>query len=311
MINKLSKIYIAGHKGMVGSALVNKLITSGYKNLIYRTSGELDLRIQDDVKSFIKKENPDLIINAAAIVGGIWANNEYPYKFLMDNLQIQNNLIYSAVNNKIKNFILLGSSCIYPKLSNQPIKEEYLLTGPLEESNQWYAIAKIAGVKLVEAVRREYKYNYISLMPTNLYGPNDNFDIMTSHVLPGMIVKFHESKSKNLESVTLWGDGTPMREFLHVDDLADAIIFILNKNLDNSIYNIGSNDELTIQELANVISNIVGYKGKIKWDRTFPNGTPRKRLDSSLINNEGWEPKIDLKKGISDVYNFYLKNKVD
>jgi GDP-L-fucose synthase len=311
MINKLSKIYIAGHKGMVGSALLNKLINSGYKNLIYRTSGELDLRIQENVKSFIEKESPDIIIDAAAIVGGIWANNKYPYQFLMDNLQIQNNLIYSAVNFKIKNFIFLGSSCIYPKLSNQPIKEEYLLTGPLEESNQWYAIAKIAGVKLIDAIRHEYKYNYISLMPTNLYGPNDNFDIMTSHVLPGMITKFHESKSKNLESVTLWGDGTPMREFLHVDDLADAIIFILNKDLDNSIYNIGSNDELTIQELANVVSSIVGYKGKINWDKTFPNGTPRKRLDSSLINNEGWEPKIDLKKGISDVYNFYLKNKVD
>ena len=310
MINKHSKIYVAGHKGMVGSAIVKKLQNSGYRNLIYRSSGELDLRIQDDIKEFVKTENPDLIIDAAAIVGGIWANSNNPYQFLMDNLQIQNNLIHSAVENKIKNFIFLGSSCIYPKFSNQPIKEEYLLTGPLEESNQWYAIAKIAGVKLVDAVRREFKYNYISLMPTNLYGPNDNFNTMTSHVLPGMIAKFHESKSKNLESVTLWGDGTPMREFLHVDDLADAIIYILNKDLDNSIYNVGSNDELSILELANVISNIVGYGGEIKWDKSFPNGTPRKKLDSSLIKNIGWKPKIDLKKGISDVYNFYL-NKVE
>lgn len=308
MIHKDDKIYVAGHKGMVGSAVVDKLKKNGFNNLIYKTSKELDLRNQNDVSSYIKDNKPNLIINTAAVVGGIWANKKYPYKFLLDNMLIQNNLINAAVNANIKNFIFLGSSCIYPKLCKQPIKEEFLLTGPLEISNQWYAIAKISGVKLIESIRNEFGYNYISLMPTNLYGPNDNFDPMTSHVLPGMITKFHKAKLENSESVTLWGDGSPLREFLHVQDLAESIIFLFDKKLNNSIYNVGSNDELSILELSKIISETVGYEGKIIWDNSFPNGTPRKKLDSSKINKLGWKPKINLKEGISKVYRFYLDN---
>lgn len=308
MIHKDDKIYVAGHKGMVGSAVVDKLKKNGFNNLIYKTSKELDLRNQNDVNSYINDNKPDLIINTAAVVGGIWANKKYPYKFLLDNMLIQNNLINAAVNANIKNFIFLGSSCIYPKLCKQPIKEEFLLTGPLEISNQWYAIAKISGVKLIESIRNEFGYNYISLMPTNLYGPNDNFDPMTSHVLPGMITKFHKAKLENSESVTLWGDGSPLREFLHVQDLAESIIFLFDKKLNNSIYNVGSNDELSILELSKIISETVGYEGKIIWDNSFPNGTPRKKLDSSKINKLGWKPKINLKEGISKVYRFYLDN---
>lgn len=308
MIHKDDKIYVAGHKGMVGSAVVDKLKKNGFNNLIYKTSKELDLRNQNDVSSYIKDNKPNLIINTAAVVGGIWANKKYPYKFLLDNMLIQNNLINAAVNANIKNFIFLGSSCIYPKLCKQPIKEEFLLTGPLEVSNQWYAIAKISGVKLIESIRNEFGYNYISLMPTNLYGPNDNFDPMTSHVLPGMITKFHKAKLENSESVTLWGDGSPLREFLHVQDLAESIIFLFDKKLNNSIYNVGSNDELSILELSKIISETVGYEGKIIWDNSFPNGTPRKKLDSSKINKLGWKPKINLKEGISKVYRFYLDN---
>lgn len=308
MIHKDDKIYVAGHKGMVGSAVVDKLKKNGFNNLIYKTSKELDLRNQNDVSSYIKDNKPNLIINTAAVVGGIWANKKYPYKFLLDNMLIQNNLINAAVNANIKNFIFLGSSCIYPKLCKQPIKEEFLLTGPLEVSNQWYAIAKISGVKLIESIRNEFGYNYISLMPTNLYGPNDNFDPMTSHVLPGMITKFHKAKLENSESVTLWGDGSPLREFLHVQDLAESIIFLFDKKLNNSIYNVGSNDELSILELSKIISETIGYEGKIIWDNSFPNGTPRKKLDSSKLNKLGWKPKINLKEGISKVYRFYLDN---
>tara|TARA_Y100000385_G_C13100812_1_gene644407 strand:- start:2690 stop:3625 length:936 start_codon:yes stop_codon:yes gene_type:complete len=308
MIHKDDKIYVAGHKGMVGSAVVDKLKKNGFNNLIYKTSKELDLRNQNDVSSYIKDNKPNLIINSAAVVGGIWANKKYPYKFLLDNMLIQNNLINAAVNANIKNFIFLGSSCIYPKLSKQPIKEEFLLTGPLEVSNQWYAIAKISGVKLIESIRNEFGYNYVSLMPTNLYGPNDNFDPMTSHVLPGMITKFHKAKLENSKSVTLWGDGSPLREFLHVQDLAESIIFLFDKKLNNSIYNVGSNDELSILELSKIISETIGYEGKIIWDDSFPNGTPRKKLDSSKLNKLGWKPKINLKEGISKVYRFYLDN---
>jgi GDP-L-fucose synthase len=308
MIHKDDKIYVAGHKGMVGSAVVDKLKKNGFNNLIYKTSKELDLRNQNDVSSYIKDNKPNLIINSAAVVGGIWANKKYPYKFLLDNMLIQNNLINAAVNENIKNFIFLGSSCIYPKLSKQPIKEEFLLTGPLEVSNQWYAIAKISGVKLIESIRNEFGYNYISLMPTNLYGPNDNFDPMTSHVLPGMITKFHKAKLENSKSVTLWGDGSPLREFIHVQDLAESIIFLFDKKLNNSIYNVGSNDELSILELSKIISETIGYEGKIIWDDSFPNGTPRKKLDSSRLNQLGWKPKINLKEGISKVYRFYLDN---
>ena len=296
MINKNIKIYIAGHKGMVGSAILRKLKTEGYKNLITINSSELDLRIQSKVETFINNHSPELIINAAAIVGGIWANNNAPYQFLMDNMLIQNNLLKASVNCNVKKFIFLGSSCIYPKLASQPIKEEYLLSGPLEETNQWYALAKITGVKLVESIRKEYGFDYVSLMPTNLYGPNDNFDEMTSHVIPGMISKFHKAKIENLNSVTLWGDGSPLREFLYVDDLADAIFLFINKKAQDFIYNVGSNDEVSILELAELISSTVEFKGEILWDSKYPNGTQRKKLDSQKINDFGFKPNYFLKK---------------
>jgi GDP-L-fucose synthase len=308
MISKTSKIYIAGHKGMVGSATVRKLNKQGFNNLIFKTSKELDLRNQSLVDQFISKEKPELIIDAAAIVGGIWANNEYPFKFLMDNMQIQNNLINAAVNNKIENFIFLGSSCIYPRDAQQPLQEEYLLTSSLESTNQWYALAKITGLKLIEAARKVYGYNYFSLMPTNLYGPGDNFDPMTSHVLPGMIAKFYEAKLNNFKVVTLWGDGSPFREFLYVDDLADAILFSIKNQLKYSTLNVGSNEEISIKELSNKISKVVGFNGSIIWDTNYPNGTPRKKLDSSKLYSKGWSPKIGLDSGILKTYKFFLSN---
>jgi len=309
MINKDLKIYLAGHNGMVGSAILRKLKKEGFKNLIIRNSTDLDLRIQSKIETFIKNERPELIIDAAAIVGGIWANNNAPYKFLMDNMLIQNNLLKASVNCNIEKFIFLGSSCIYPKLAPQPIKEEYLLSGSLEETNQWYALAKITGVKLVESIRKEYGFDYVSLMPTNLYGPNDNFDEMTSHVIPGMISKFHKAKIENLNTVKLWGDGSPLREFLYVDDLADAVFLFINKKAKDYIYNVGSNDELSILELAELISNIVGFKGKILWDIKFPNGTPRKKLDSQKINEFGFKPNYFLKtNGLKAVYDWFKAN---
>ena len=308
MISESSKIYIAGHRGMVGSATVRKLKKEGFNNFIFKTSNDLDLRNQSLVDQFIDEVKPDLIIDAAAIVGGIWANNEYPFKFLMDNMQIQNNLINSAVKNKIENFIFLGSSCIYPRDAQQPLKEEYLLTSSLESTNQWYALAKITGVKLIEAARKVYGLNYVSLMPTNLYGENDNFDPMTSHVLPAMITKFHNAKVHNENIVTLWGDGTPLREFLHVDDLANAIYFTIQNNMVNHLYNIGSQDEVSINQLAEIIIKVTGYKGEIVWDSTYPNGTPRKKLDSSRLNKLGWRQQIKLSEGIDQVYKWYQKN---
>ena len=306
--SKSSKIYIAGHNGMVGSACVRMLNSKGYFNLIFLGSKELDLRDQKKVESFISSEKPDIIIDAAAVVGGIWANNEYPYRFLMDNMLIQNNLIKSAVDNKVKKFIFLGSSCIYPKLAPQPLKEEYLLSSPLEPTNQWYAIAKISGVKLIQAIRKEFGYDYVSLMPTNLYGPNDNYDLKTSHVLPAFIRKFHEGKVNNLESVSLWGSGTPLREFLNVDDLSSAVLFSIENELDESIYNIGSDEELTILELAEIIKKEIGFTGKILWDRSKPDGTPRKLLDSSKFHKLGWKSKINLNLGISLTYNDFLNH---
>jgi len=310
-ISKSSKIYIAGHNGMVGSACIRELKRKGYHNLTFSGSQELDLRVQKKVEDFISAEKPDIIIDAAAIVGGIWANNEYPYKFLMDNMLIQNNLIKSAVDNNVKKFIFLGSSCIYPKLAPQPLKEEYLLSSYLETSNQWYAIAKISGVKLIQAIRKEFGYDYVSLMPTNLYGPNDNYDFKTSHVLPAMIRKFHEAKFNQRESATLWGSGTPLREFLHVDDLASAILFSLENNLEENMYNVGSGEELTIKKLANLIKKEVGYNGKIVWDEAKPNGTPRKFLDSSKLNDLGWKSKIKLTDGISKTYENFLSLKLN
>ena len=306
MILKDSKIYIAGHNGMVGSAILRKLKNEGYENIIFKNSKELDLRIQKNVDEFLSSENPEYIIDAAAIVGGIWANNEYRYRFLMDNMLIQNNLINASINNKIKNFIFLGSSCIYPKLATQPMKEEYLLSGPLEETNQWYAIAKISGVKLIDAIRRQFGYNYVSLMPTNLYGPNDNYDLKTSHVLPALIRKIHEAKLHNRD-VELWGTGKSLREFLHVDDLADAVSLIMNSKSNEYLYNVGSGLEISIDSLAKLIKDKIGFTGNIIYNSSFPDGTPRKLLDSSKINQLGWKPKISLENGIKITYKDFLK----
>jgi len=306
MINKNSKIYIAGHNGMVGSASWRALESKGYKNLIGYSSKELDLRDQKKVFEIIKREKPNVIIDAAARVGGILANSQKPYEFLMDNMLIQNNLIRTAHELNIEKFIFLGSSCIYPKMAPQPLKEEYILTGPLEETNQWYAIAKISGVKLIEALRKQYNRDYISLMPTNLYGPGDNYELETSHVLPAMLRKFHKAKENKENEVILWGSGTPKREFLHVDDLANAVVFALENKLDGSLYNVGSGNEISIKELAVLIKNIVSFDGKIKWDSNKPDGTLRKLLDSSIYRSiSGWKPKINLEEGIRNTYNIF------
>lgn len=307
MITKKSKIYIAGHKGMVGSSCWRKLHSNGFDNLVGRSSDELDLTNQADVTRFLKEEKPDVIINAAAKVGGILANDREPYEFLMNNMMIQNNIISVAHKFEIPKLIFLGSSCIYPKLADQPLREEYLLTGELEPTNQWYAIAKISGVKLIEALRKQYNRDYVSLMPTNLYGPGDNFDLYSSHVLPAMIRKFHEAKINNQQTVTLWGSGKPMREFLHVDDLASAVLFTLQNGVDEHLYNVGTGIDLTIKELAFIVQQITGHKGDIIWDRAKPDGTPRKIMDSSKIRNLGWQPKIKLESGIQSAYEWYLK----
>jgi GDP-L-fucose synthase len=310
MISKESKIYIAGHSGMVGSACWRTLQNAGYHNLIGKSSKELDLRNQRAVEEFIKLEKPEVVIHAAAKVGGILANNSFPYEFLMDNMLIQNNLIKTAHENDIEKFIFLGSSCIYPKFAPQPLKEEYLLTDSLEPTNEWYAIAKISGVKLIEALRKQYNRDYVALMPTNLYGPNDNFDLKTSHVLPALIRKFHEAKVNNQNIVTLWGSGTPMRELLHVDDLAQAVIFSMENKLNKSICNVGSGSDLSIKSLANIVRSNIGYKGEIAWDYSKPDGTPRKLLDSTILNDLGWFSKIDLTKGIINTYEWFLKNEI-
>ena len=287
---------------MVGSACHRALKARGYKNIIGYNSKELDLKDQRKVFKRISIDKPDVIIDSAARVGGIWANSQNQYEFLMDNMLIQNNLIGAAHELDITKFIFLGSSCIYPRMAPQPIKEEFLLTGPLENSNQWYAIAKISGVKLIEALRNQYNRDYISLMPTNLYGPGDNYHLENSHVLPAMLRKFHEAKENNNKEVILWGSGEPRREFLHVDDFANAVIFSLENSLSNSLYNIGSGVEIKVKELAYLIQKIIGFNGKIKWDKSKPDGTPRKLIDSSKINLAGWSANIDLKKGIESVY---------
>lgn len=292
---------------MVGSACWKVLKTAGYSNLIGKSSKELDLRNQEEVKNFIKDERPNAIINAAAKVGGILANNEYPYEFLLDNMLIQNNLISSAHKYNVSKFIFLGSSCIYPKLAPQPLKEEYLLTGPLEPTNEWYAIAKISGIKLIEALRREYGREYVSLMPTNLYGPEDNFDLNSSHVLPAMIRKFHEAKIRGDSEVILWGSGSPFREFLHVEDLGKAVKVALENKLNNGLYNVGSGKEITIKNLSELIQSIIGHQGTIAWDKSKPDGTPRKLMDSSEFKKFGWQASIELKEGIESTYNYYKK----
>ena len=307
-IIKDTKIYIAGHKGMVGSACWRLLEKKGYKNLIGKSSKELNLKDQQATTQFFKEEKPEVVIDAAAKVGGIWANNQYPYEFLMDNMLIQNNLISSSIKSNVKKFIFLGSSCIYPKMAPQPLKEEYLLSGPLEPTNQWYAIAKISGVKLIEAIRTQYKKDYVALMPTNLYGPGDNYDLETSHVLPAMLRKFHEAKENNHAPVTLWGSGTPLREFLHVDDLAEAVVFSMENTLEKSLYNVGSGEEISIKELAFLIQETVGHKGEIIWDKSKPDGTPRKLMDSGQINHHGWFSKTNLKVGINLIYKEFWKS---
>ncbi len=308
MIDTNKKIYIAGHRGMVGSAIWRALEAKGYTNLIGKTSKELDLRNQTAVTEFYKTEKPEVVIDAAAKVGGILANSEYPYQFLMENMQIQNNLIDGAHQNGVEKFIFLGSSCIYPKLAPQPLKEDYLLTAPLEPTNEWYAVAKIAGVKACEAINKQFGKDFVSLMPTNLYGTNDNFDLKSSHVLPAMIRKFHEAKLNNNSPVELWGSGTPMREFLFVDDMADAVVYAFENKLPDNLYNIGTGEDLTIKALAELIQKTVGHTGEIKWDATKPDGTPRKLMDVSKMASAGWEATVTLEEGIKNVYHWFLEN---
>ena len=308
ILDKKTKIYIAGHKGMVGSAVWRALVSKGYSNLIGKTSKEIDLTNQQAVFDFYKKEQPEVVINAAAKVGGILANNDFPYQFLMENMQIQNNLIDGAFKLGIEKFIFLGSSCIYPKFAPQPLKEEYLLTDSLEPTNEWYAIAKITGVKACQAIRKQYNKDYVSLMPTNLYGSFDNFDLQSSHVLPAMLRKFHEAKINDHSDVTLWGSGTPMREFLFVDDMAEAVVFALENILPDYLYNIGSGKDITIKELAETIQNTIGHKGKIIWDASKPDGTPRKLMDVSKMKELGWEYTTELELGIEKTYQWFLEN---
>jgi len=307
-MNLEAKIYIAGHRGMVGSAIWRTLIAKGYTNLVGATSSELDLRNQQAVRDFISATKPDVIIDAAARVGGILANNNYPYQFLMENMQIQNNLIDSALQEGVDKFIFLGSSCIYPRMAPQPLKEDYLLTSDLEPTNEWYAIAKITGVKTCQAIRKQFDKDYVSLMPTNLYGTYDNFDLNTSHVLPAMMRKFHEAKVNKHAPVTLWGSGTPLREFLFVDDMAEAVVFALENTLPDYLYNIGTGVDLTIKELAETIQKITGHQGEIIWDASKPDGTPRKLMDISKMHDLGWKHKIDLEEGIQMTYDWFLEN---
>jgi GDP-L-fucose synthase len=301
-MEKSSKIFVAGHRGMVGSAIVRKLNAEGYENLVLRTSAELDLRNQEAVDKFFKEHKPDYVFLAAAKVGGIHANNIYRAEFLYDNLMIQNNIIHSSYKHSVTKLLFLGSSCIYPKFAEQPIKEDYLLTGILEQTNEPYAIAKIAGLKLCDAYRRQYGCNFISAMPTNLYGPNDNYDLQNSHVLPALLRKMIVAKRENQASVEIWGTGTPRREFLHVDDLADASFFMMQQYNEPGWVNVGVGDDISIKDLAYLIKDIVGYGGELNFNTSKPDGTPRKLLDVSKLNNFGWKASIDLRQGIEKVY---------
>lgn len=301
-MNTENKIYIAGHRGMVGSAIVRKLKSEGYENLVFRTSRQLDLRNQVEVREFFRQERPDYVFLAAAKVGGILANNTYRAEFLYDNIMIQSNIIQAAHQYGVQKLMFLGSSCIYPKMAPQPLKEDYLLTGPLEPTNEPYAIAKIAGIKMCDAFRDQYDCNYISVMPTNLYGPNDNYDLNKSHVLPALIRKFHEAKRDQLPHVVLWGTGKPMREFLHVDDLADACYYLMQTYNQPGLVNIGTGTDIAIKDLALLIKDVVGYKGSIQHDLSKPDGTPRKLMDVSKLAEAGWKAKIPLQEGIRRVY---------
>ena len=304
-MNHNAKIYVAGDTGLVGSAIVRCLIKNGYQNLIYKNIKELDLRRQQDVEIFFAQEQPDYVFLSAAKVGGILANNTYPAQFIYDNLMIATNIIHSSYLNHVKKLIMLGSSCIYPQMASQPIKEEYLLTGSLEPTNEAYAIAKITGLELCKFYRREYGCDFISAMPTNLYGINDNFDLESSHVLPALIRKFHEAKKESKDDVLIWGTGTPKREFLYVDDLADALLFLMLHYSEEEPVNIGTGEDIAIGELAQMVKEMVGFKGKIVYDTTKPDGTPRKWLDVSKIHNLGWKHKTELSEGIYKVYEWY------
>lgn len=306
-MEKNSKIFVAGHRGMVGSAIVRKLNKEGFSNIITRTSAELDLRNQQAVNDFFVREKPEYVFLAAARVGGILANSTYRAEFLYDNLLIEANIIHSSYVNQVKKLFFLGSSCIYPKLAPQPMKEEYLLTGLLEPTNEPYAIAKIAGIKLCEAYRDQYGSNYISAMPTNLYGPGDNYHLQNSHVIPAMIRKFHEAKENKKDLVEIWGTGSPLREFMYADDLADACVFLMQYYNDKLFLNIGTGEEVSIKELALIIKDVVGFEGAIQFDTSKPDGTPRKLMDSSRLHNLGWKHKTSLKEGLKKTYPYFLE----
>lgn len=308
-MNKNSKIYIAGHKGLVGNGILKKLIELGYSNLVMRSHFELDLQNKEKVFKFFEQEKPEYVFLAAAKVGGIQANKNYPVEFLYNNLEIQNNVIMAAYKFKVKKLMFLGSSCIYPKNSEQPMKEEYLLTGELESIKETYSLAKISGLKLCEYFRKQYGCDFISVMPTNVYGPNDNFDLETSHVIPGLMRRFYEAKITQKEEVVIWGSGKIKREFMYIDDLSDALVFLMNNYSENKFINIGTGIDIEINELAEIIKEIVGYKGKIINDLSKPDGTPRRLLDVSRLEAAGWKYKVELKEGIEKTYKWYLENK--
>ena len=308
MLPASAKIFVAGHRGLVGSAIVRRLQAEGANNLLLRTRQQLDLTDQAAVAAFFAAEKPEYVFLAAAKVGGIQANNTRPAEFLYENLAIQANVIHSAWVHGAKKLCFLGSSCIYPKLAPQPLKEDYLLTGPLEPTNEWYAIAKIAGIKQCQAYRRQYGFDAISLMPTNLYGPGDNFDLQNSHVLPALIRKFHEAKLAGAPEVVIWGSGTPLREFLHVDDMADASVFLMRNYSEEQFVNVGSGEDLSIRDLAGLVADVVGYSGRIVNDASKPDGTPRKLMDVSRLRAMGWAPRIGLREGIEGAYRWYVAN---
>lgn len=307
-MNLDAKIYVAGHRGLVGSAIVRNLEDKGYKNIIYRTHKELDLTNQEAVRRFFEEEKPEYVFLAAAKVGGIHANNTYPADFVYENLMIQNNVIKAAHDFEVKKLLFLGSTCIYPKMAPQPIKEEYLLTGSLEETNEAYAVAKIAGLEMCKFFKRQYGDNFISCMPTNLYGPNDNFDLKNSHVLPALIRKFHEAKVNNSEAVEVWGTGTPLREFLYVDDMADACVFLMENYDGEQHVNIGTGEEVSIRELAETVKEVVGFDGELVFNTEMPDGTPRKLTTVDKLHGLGWKHKVSLDKGIRLAYNWFLEN---
>ncbi|KAJ0090915.1 hypothetical protein Patl1_14453 [Pistacia atlantica] len=308
LTDKSAKIFVAGHRGLVGSSIVRKLVSLNFTNLILRSHAELDLTRQSDVDAFFAAEKPDYVILSAAKVGGIHANNTYPADFIAINLQIQTNVIDSSFRHGVKKLLFLGSSCIYPKFAPQPIPESALLTGPLEPTNEWYAVAKIAGIKMCQAYRIQYHFDAISGMPTNLYGPNDNFHPENSHVLPALMRRFHEAKVKGAKEVVVWGSGSPLREFLHVDDLADACVYLMENYGGLEHVNVGSGKEVTIKELAELVKEVVGFQGELVWDTSKPDGTPRKLMDSSKLAEVGWRPKIELRDGLVDTYKWYLEN---